>query len=182
MRLTNNMDRYGSLSIGLHWLMFLLILAVYACIELREFFPKDSDPRNALKLWHFMLGLSVFALVWIRLIMHLTQVTPRIEPQPGAKQELVAKLVHLALYVLMIGMPISGWIILSAAGKPVPFFGLSLPSLVAENEELAKSIKEIHEVIGTTGYFLIGLHAIAALYHHYIARDNTLSRMLPNKE
>jgi cytochrome b561 len=182
MNWKNSTDRYGTLSIGMHWLMFLLIVAVYACIDLREFFPKDSDPRNALKMWHFMLGLSVFALVWLRLIMRVTQVTPRIEPALKAKQELAAKLVHIALYVLMIGMPLLGWIILSAAGKPIPFFGFDLPALVAENREFAKSIKEIHEVIGTAGYFLIGIHAAAALFHHYIMRDNTLARMLPNKE
>lgn len=182
MSLTNSTDRYGSLSIGMHWLMFLLIVAVYACIEMRDFFPKGSDPRNALKMWHFMLGLSVFALVWARLVLRVTQITPRIEPKQGAKQELVAKLIHLALYVLMIGMPLSGWIILSAAGKPVPFFGFTLPPLVAESKDFAKSIEEIHEVIGTTGYFLIGIHAVASLFHHYILRDNTLTRMLPDKK
>ncbi len=182
MSLKNSTDRYGSLSIGMHWLMVLLIVAVYACIELREFFPKDSDPRNALKMWHFMLGLSVFALVWIRLLMRVMQITPSIEPEPGAKQELAAKLIHLALYLLMIGMPLSGWIMLSAAGKPIPFFGLSLPPLIAENRDLAKSIKEVHEAIGSTGYFLIGVHAAASLFHHYILRDNTLTRMLPGRK
>lgn len=59
--------RYGSISIVLHWMMAILIVAVYACIELREFYPKGSEPREALKMWHFMLGLSVFILVWVRL-------------------------------------------------------------------------------------------------------------------
>ena len=64
----------------------------------------------------------------------------------------------------------------------LPFFGLQLPALIAENKDLASQIKEIHEAVGTTGYFLIGLHAVAALYHHYIKRDNTLTRMLPERE
>ncbi len=181
MNWKNTTDRYGSLSIGMHWLMLLLLIAVYACIELRVIYPKGTDPREALKMWHFMLGLSVFALVWIRLIIRLTQVTPRIKPEPDSRQQLLAKLLHIALYVLMIGMGLSGWIILSAAGKPIPFFGLNLPSLIAENKPLAKSIKEIHEIVGTTGYFLIGLHTVASLYHHYIKRDNTLTRMLTSK-
>ena len=56
--------RYNSFSIGLHWLMLVQLIAVYACIELRELYPKGSDPREALKTWHFMLGLSVFVLVF----------------------------------------------------------------------------------------------------------------------
>src|SRR6185312_16209541 len=60
----NTTDRYGSLSIGMHWLMLLLLVAVYACIELREFYPRGSDLRDGLKTWHFMLGLSVLALVF----------------------------------------------------------------------------------------------------------------------
>lgn len=82
----------------------------------------------------------------------------------------------------MLGMPIAGWLILSFAGKPIPFFGLELPALVAENKDLSKQIKEIHETIGTLGYYLIGLHAFAALVHHYGFKDNTLRRMLANKK
>jgi len=68
------------------------------------------------------------------------------------------------------------------AGKPVPFFGLELPPLASENKDLAKTIKEIHETVGEVGYYLIGLHAAAALFHHYILADNTLKRMLPLKK
>lgn len=177
----NTDRRYGSLSIGLHWVMLLLLAAVYGCIELREFFPKGSAPREALKTWHFMLGLSVFALVWLRLAVRLTGPTPRIEPTPSPLQSILAKIIHLALYALMIGMPLAGWLILSAAGKPIPFFGLHLPALIGENKELAKTIAEIHETVGAAGYYLIGLHAVAALFHHYIVRDNTLARMLPRR-
>ncbi|HEY8219812.1 MAG TPA: cytochrome b/b6 domain-containing protein, partial [Methylobacter sp.] len=73
------------------------------------------------------------------------------------------------------------WLILSAAGKPIPFFGLHLPALISENKPLAKALAEIHKTIGTAGYFLIGLHAAAALFHHYIVRDNTLRRILPGQ-
>lgn len=177
----NTNNRYGSLTIWLHWLMLLLLIAVYACIELRELYPKGSDPREALKTWHFMLGLSVFVLVWVRLAARLSGPTPGIEPQPPVWQTLSAKIMHLALYLLMIGLPLSGWLMLSAAGKPIPFFGLQLPALIGENEQLAKQIEEIHEIVGELGYYLIGLHAAAALFHHYIRRDNTLLRMLPHR-
>lgn len=177
----NTNHRYGYLSISLHWLMLILLVAVYASIELHEFFPKGSDPRAALKALHFMLGLSVLGFALVRLGVRLSGPTPRIEPEPGSWETLSAKFMHIALYVLMIAMPLAGWLILSAAGKPIPFFGLQLPALIGENKELGKQIKEVHEVIGTAGYFLIGLHASAALFHHYIKRDNTLSRILPRR-
>lgn len=182
MNWKNTTTRYGSLTIGLHWLMLLLFVAVYGTIELRELFEKGSDPREALKTWHFMLGMLVFVLVWLRLAARLSGPTPAIQPEPPNLQRLSAKLLHLALYVLMIGMPLTGWLLLSAAGKPIPFFGLELPALIGENKDLGKQIKELHEFFGTVGYYLIGLHAVAALYHRYIVRDNTLTRMLPEQK
>ncbi|PTU74735.1 cytochrome b [Pseudomonas mangrovi] len=177
----NSENRYGSLSIALHWLMLILIAGVYACIELKGNFPKGSEPRELLKQWHFMLGLGVFALVWLRLLARLIAPTPRIVPAIPLWQALPAKLMHLALYALMIGAPLAGWLILSAADKPIPFFGLQLPALIGPNPELAGQIKELHELAGVAGYWLIGLHAAAGLLHHFIRRDNTLTRMLPGR-
>jgi cytochrome b561 len=182
MSTRNSKDRYGSLSIGFHWLMLLLLIAVYVCIDLRGYFPKGSYTRDALKTWHFMLGLSVFVLVWLRLFINITSSAPRIVPNPPKWQMLLAKFMHVALYVLMIGMPLLGWLLLSASGKPVPYFGFELPALVAKNKDLADLVKEIHETGGTIGYFLIGLHASAALFHQYFVRDNTLRRMLPSRD
>lgn len=179
MNWRNTTDHYGSLTIWLHWIMLFLFVAVYASIELRGLFPKGSDPREAMKALHFMLGLSVLVLVWLRLAAHLIGPVPRIVPDPPAWQKLSAKLMHMALYALMIGMPVAGWLLLSAEGKPIPFFGLELPALVSQSKDLAALTKEIHEIGGTAGYFLIGLHAVAALFHHYFVRDNTLRRMLP---
>lgn len=179
MSLKNTTDRYGSLSIGMHWLMLLLLVAVYACIELRGFYPRGSGPREALKQWHFMLGLAVFALVWLRLALRLKGRSPGIVPSVPAWQHRLAITTHLALYAFMIAMPLLGWLLLSAEGKPVPFFGLELPALVGTDAALADSLKTLHETIGTAGYYLIGLHAVAALFHHYFLHDNTLLRMLP---
>jgi len=172
-------ERYNKMTISLHWLMFVLMIAVYAFIELREIFPKGSDPRETMKAIHFMLGLLVFALVLPRIIVRFVGTTPAIEPEPPAWQHTAAKLAHLALYLFMIIMPLLGWLVLSAAGKPIPFFGLQLPALIEKNKELGKLLKEIHETIGEIGYYLIGLHVIAALFHHYFQHDNTLTRMLP---
>lgn len=182
MNWKNTTDRYGSLSIGMHWLMLLLLVAVYACIELRELYPRGSDLREGLKTWHFMLGLCVLALVALRLaIRFMAGVTPSIRPAPPAWQQHLAALMHLALYTFLFAMPLLGWLTLSASGKPIPFFGLQLPALLGTDKALAGSLKEIHETIGTIGYYLVSLHAAAALIHHYVNRDDTLRRMLPRR-
>ncbi|GAB5604317.1 cytochrome b [Sideroxyarcus sp. TK5] len=178
----NTQTRYSLLSIGLHWLMLLVFIGVYGSIELRELFEKGSDPREMLKSWHFMLGILLFVLIWPRIAARLSGTTPAVVPEPEKIQQLAAKLLHLALYVLMIAMPISGYLLLSAACKPIPFFGLELPALIDTDKELAKQIKEVHELVGSAGYFLIGAHFVAALYHHFIVRDNTMTRMLPEKK
>ncbi|MGB8634488.1 MAG: cytochrome b [Rhodanobacteraceae bacterium] len=180
MPLKNTQDRYSSLSIAMHWLMLLLLIAVYACIELREFYPKGSDPREALKHWHFMLGLSVFVLLGLRLLLRLLAGSaPPVTPAPGVWTQRLAMLMHLALYLFLLVMPLLGWLILSAEGKTIPFFGMELPALLGPDKSLGHSLQEIHETIGTIGYYLVGLHAAAALLHHYILRDNTLRRILP---
>ncbi|WP_088329079.1 cytochrome b [Lacimicrobium sp. SS2-24] len=172
-------QKYHRASIVLHWLMLLVIAAVYACIELRELYPKGSDPRELLKHWHFMLGLSVGLLVLFRLYFRLRHPAPPIHPSLPRWQERLAKSMHILLYLLMLGMPLAGWMILSAEGKPIPFFGLELPALIPANETLAEQIEEVHETIGSAGYVLIALHALAGLAHHYVFKDNTLKRMLP---
>ena len=182
MSWNNTTDRYGSLSIFMHWLMLALLIGVYACINLREFYPKGSDLRDGLKMWHFMLGLSVFALVWLRLAVRFVTPSPQMSRQIVAWQRHLAELMHAALYAFLIIMPVLGWLTLSAGGKVIPFFGLELPALMAPDKAFASSVKEVHETIGTIGYYLVGLHAAAALYHHYFVRDDTLLRMLPERK
>lgn len=181
MNWKNTTARYGTLSIAMHWLMVMLLVGVYGCIELRELFPKGSDSREALKGWHFSLGLTVFILVWFRLSLRLVSTIPRIDPEPEPWQGHLAKAVHICLYLLMFTMPVLGWLILSAEAKAISFYGLQLPALISENNELGEFIKEIHVIGGTAGYFLVGIHAIAALFHHYVKRDNTLLRIMPVK-
>ena len=175
-------NHYHRLTIGVHWLTLMLLVAVYALIELREIYPKGSDPRETMKLWHNMLGLAVFGLVFARLVLRRMFRTPPITPEPARWQAMLAAAMHLALYAFLVVMPLLGWLVLSAKGKPVPFFGLHLPALIGPNEARAESLEELHEFIGTLGYYLIGLHAAAALYHHYVTRDDTLLRMLPRRD
>lgn len=166
---------YSRLSIALHWLMLLLLVAVYATILLRVNYPRGSEIRDALKAWHFSLGLTVFALVWVRMIARRLGGPGH---RPGSAAAWGAALLHLALYGFMIAMPLLGWLTLSAEGDPVRLFGLGLPSLTGPDARLAEQAGGIHETLGTVGYWMAGLHAAAALFHHYGLRDGTLRRMM----
>jgi cytochrome b561 len=179
MNWKNTSERYGALSIALHWLMLALIVAVYAAIDLTDLYPKGSAAREALKTWHFMLGLTVFALVLVRLAARWSGTAPEASASMPLWQKRSAALIHLALYALMVVMPLLGWLTLSAGGKPIPLFGIELPALIAQNKDLAGPLRKIHETLGTIGYFVIGVHALGALLHHYVMRDDTLVRMLP---
>jgi len=171
--------RYHGASITLHWLMLVLLAAVYCLMEFRDIYPRGSEPRELMKTWHYMLGLSVCALVIARLGLRVMFKAPPISPAPPAWQTGLSHAVHAALYLLMVGMPIGGWLILSADGETIPFFAFELPPLIAPNEALAETIEEIHETGSKIGYGLIGIHTIAGLVHHYIFRDDTLRRISP---
>lgn len=177
----NTRDRYGWLSIAMHWSMLALLVAVYACMELREFYPRGSDPREALKAWHYVLGLAVPVLVAARLAIRLSGPGPRIHPQPAAWLRWLAGTVHVALYLFMLAMPLLGWLTLSDEAEPVrvPMLGWQLPMLAGVGGPTAETAERLHESIATLGYWLVGVHAAAALFHHYLIRDDTLLRMLP---
>lgn len=171
--------RYSPALVALHWFMALLFVAVYASIELRVLFPKGTDMRDLMKALHFMFGLGVLLMVLARLGARWFSPKPQQGPTLGLETwaHRLASLGHLALYALMLVMPLMGWLALSAAGKPIPFFGLEMPPLMAPNKAWAHDIKELHETVGVVGYWLIGTHVAAALGHHYVLKDGLLSRM-----
>lgn len=177
MRFSNS-AKYRPSIIALHWLTLLLMVGVYACMELRGNYPRGSETREMLKDWHYLLGLSVFALTWLRLLLRATGKVPPIVPQPPAWQAGISHAVAFLLYAFMLAMPVLGYLALNAEGHAVALGSFEFPRLVAENPAFADSVKEIHETIGTAGYFLVGLHALAALLHHYVRHDNALRRML----
>jgi cytochrome b561 len=171
--------RYSKPIVIMHWLTLVLLIAVFGFIEGREFFEKGTEGRELMKSIHYMLGLTVLLVVILRIYFRFTGHVPAITPAPNPISQFLAKSLHLVFYLLMIGMPIAGWLMLSAAGKPIPFFGLELPALIGENENLADQIKDAHKAVGNFAYYLIAAHALAGLYHHYVRRDNTLRRILP---
>ena len=182
MNWKNTPQRYSTVLVALHWLMLILLVAVYASMELRGLAPRGSALRGGLKSLHFSLGLCVLALVTVRLAARWTAgAAPLIDPPMPRWQAGLARFMSAALYIFMIAMPLLGWLVTSAKGNQVMFYGFDLPLLVAEDKELARQIKEWHELGGTIGYWLIGLHALAGLYHHYVVGDNTLLRMMPKR-
>jgi superoxide oxidase len=173
--------RYAPISIALHWVMLLLIAAAYTCILLRENFERGTDLREGLKTWHFMLGLTILLLVLVRIAARLLTAKPQNSSGPRSWQMHLSRGVHGGLYAFMLVMPLLGWTILSAEGKLIPFYGLELFPLVGTDKALGDQVQDIHETIGTIGYYLIGIHAAAALVHHYFYKDDTLRRMLPGR-
>ncbi len=135
--------------------MLLLLIAVYSCINMTGLFPRGSDARQALKTWHFMLGLSVLALVLLRLLNRYAGPVPQVIPPLPLWQQRASALTHALLYAFMVIMPLLGWLTLSASGKVIPFFGFELPALLTPDKDLAEQLKEVHETVGTVGYFLL---------------------------
>ena len=179
-----NTGHFSPWSISLHWLMAVLLVATAAAIELKGIYPKGSAERELLKTVHFMLGASVFALVWLRLLARAKGTTPSITPALPAWQATFSHLVQWALYALMVALPVLGWLVLSANGKPVPLlWGLQMPLLpMAASRDTVLFFKDIHETGATVGYGLVAVHSAAALVHHYFQHDNTLLRMLPGRD
>lgn len=173
-------QKYSSLSISLHWLTVILMVAVYASIELHEAIPRGNALRGAMEDWHIYIGLVILPIAVFRLAFNLTQSTPAITPRLRSWQAGMATAMKVYLYGLMLLMPVLGWVFLSAEGEAVGFFGLQLPAIAPVSDSLAEFGEEAHALLGESGYLFIVLHAAAALYHHYVVRDDTLRRMLPD--
>lgn len=178
MNITNTDRRWGLVSQGFHWLMFLLILGAWFAVESREELPKGDPGRDAWMLVHKSLGVSVFFLVWFRIGARFAQATPT-EIGTDIQQKL-AKLVHLGLYAVMIGMPVTGMLASEFFGKAVSWFGLfQLPMLVSEDKIMGETLKDIHEGGFVVLLVLLAAHVGGALYHHFMLNDDVLKRMLP---
>ena len=180
MNWKNSPHRYSTPSIALHWTMALLVAFAYATAELRDAFASDSHGRTVLTSLHAFIGLAVFVLVFGRLALRAGP-KPTIAPALSRLQASLATAMHVTLYGFMISMPLLGWLLISAEGTSISLGAFHLPPLVSPDHRLAETTEEIHEILGTIGYGLVGVHAIAALLHHYLVRDDTLVRMLPKR-
>lgn len=175
-----NAERWGGVSQALHWLIVLMIFGL-AVVGL----TLDELPRTPKYFWvytaHKSMGITVLALVLVRLAWRLYAGAPRPVPGTPGWQHAVAVVTHVLLYAVMFAMPLSGWLYDSASGlRPFKLFGLlEMPKLVAPDEAIAATAHELHEWGLYVLIVLVVVHAGAALYHHLFLGDATLARMLP---
>ena len=168
--------RYSSPAIFFHWAIFVLVALAYLAIEIRG--PKGSDSRVFWMNVHQLAGTFVLVLSVLRVLWRAVSRVPEAIPQATLLKWL-SKLAHVALYVFIIAQPLLGIMMVNMGGKPVSldWIGVSF-TLFGPDKALRPTLKEAHELIGNAFYFVIGLHALAALYHHFIRRDDVLRRMV----
>jgi cytochrome b561 len=172
------MNRYPLPSIVLHWLLALLIGGGFVLGLYMHELPL-SPQKLKLYSYHKWLGVTIFALVMVRLLLRWRLPLPPLLPAPVWQMKL-AQGVHHALYLLMFAVPLSGWLMSSAKGFQTVWFGvLPLPDLVGKDETLGKLLQGVHEQLNWLLLLLVLLHAAAAIKHHFLDRDATLARMLP---
>jgi cytochrome b561 len=172
-------DGYPATSKLLHWLVAACVLTT-APVAIAMGKVGEGPLQNALYNFHKSLGILIFLLMILRLINRLVVGAPMPDPTIEPWQRTVSSAVHGSLYALLIAMPIVGYIANSAFGAPAPFFGLfNLPPIIGKNEALSDQLFAIHRWAGFLVIILVGMHIGAALFHHFIRRDDVLRRMLP---
>lgn len=170
---------YTSFAKSLHWLMALMILGLLALGFYMSDLPLSPD-KLQLYSWHKWAGVSVFVLVWLRLVWRITHRPPALPGSMSPLMQLGAHAGHLMLYVLMIAIPLSGWLMSSAKGFQTVWFGvLPIPDLIGKDKALGQSLAQLHEALNISLLLLIIGHALAAAFHHFVHKDDTLRRMLP---
>jgi cytochrome b561 len=164
----------------LHWLTVICVVLAAALILTR-----DQVDGRALRLWllegHRHFGLFVLTLFLVRVFVRM-----RVGKLPPAGEaawpmRLAAGLTHIALYGLLVTLPLLGWALSSAQGKPVHLFGATLPDFVAADEDLADNLQAWHLDAAWVLLALVCLHLAAALWHHFVLRDGVLRRMWPRR-
>ena len=172
--------KYTSLQIGIHWLVFLLIIVAYCAMEFRGFFPRTARPT--INMIHVSCGISILVLMVTRLLVRLKFRAPPIQPKPKAMVTGMSHLGHLVVYLLFIALPLIGIVMMYNRGSDWFAFGLAMPHAAESNFDLVDMLKEWHETLANLGYALIALHAAAAIYHHHVLKDSTLTNMLPERK
>ncbi|HTV86704.1 MAG TPA: cytochrome b [Dyella sp.] len=164
----------------MHWLTVLCVCVAVALILLR-----DQVDGRALRQWllegHRHAGLFVLMLFFLRVALRI-----RLGKLPSASHDAwpiraAAALTHIALYAVLLALPVLGWALSNAEDKPVHFFGFTLPALVGGDEDLADQLQSWHIDAAWLLLALVSLHIAAALWHHFVRRDGTLRLMLPRR-
>lgn len=178
---TNNPSptRYNGLAISLHWLSAILVIGAILLIETKGWFPKGSELRDAVRSWHFQLGAIVLLATAVRVLWMFAGRRPEPIAAKGSLEQRLGASAHGLLYLLLLALPLSGVMILIAAGNPVSLLGWPLPVSLDGTKEAAKSVKKIHELFGNAMIAMIALHLLAALWHQFARKDGLMQRMLP---
>jgi cytochrome b561 len=172
-------DRYTRTAISLHWLIALIILAGFSLGLYMHDLPLSPQKLKYFS-WHKWMGITVFLLAVVRVGWRLTHGAPALPDGMPEWQRRAAAASHGLLYLLILVIPISGWLYSSASGVPVVYLGLiPLPDLVAPNKALAEQLKLLHQTLNFTLAALVILHTAAALKHQFVDHDGLLARMLP---
>jgi len=169
---------YSRASRTFHWTTLALVAIALAIIWTVDFFPKSWD--EPLVTLHRSIGLTILALTIGRLVYRPFAPKPKLPQNLPKWQIAAARLVQWLLYAVLLIEPVLGWVQSGARGRSVDlFYVVHLPALVGEDRALARQLLEVHEYVAYALLVLVGLHAAAALYHHYIVRDDVLRSMLP---
>jgi cytochrome b561 len=180
MGLKNSAEKFGSLTKLLHWSIFFLFILQYFLVYRREYFPKNSPEKLQYILLHESIGVCVLVLALFMITWRHVGTRPLMPANMPSFHVKSAKFIHFLLYLTMLIQPLTGFAMSEFAGYEVGVFGMfNLPMILPKNEQLGHLFHEIHE---WSSYAIIGLvsaHILAALYHHFVMKDNVLKRMLP---
>lgn len=176
--LRNTLQAWGAGARFFHWLIAVLLLAQITLGFLAKGW-RLSPTKLDLFVWHKSLGILILALVALRLAWRLLNPVPALPSALPAWERLAARSAHFLLYLLMLALPFSGWIVNSAANIPFRiFWQVPLPAIVAPDDATADFAKAVHFSLFAALAVLVALHAGAALRHHFVLRDDILRRML----
>ncbi len=179
MKLKNTQDEYGLIAKSLHWMMAVIIFALFA-VGLYMTSLTYYDPLyHTLPWWHKSFGLAVAILLMLRLIWKFNNTNPAHLSTHTRMEILLAGITHKMLYTLIIVICISGYLISTAEGKGIEFFGwFEIPAVMAPVENQADTAGLIHLILAYIMAALVVLHIAGAVKHHLLDKDNTLKRML----
>jgi len=173
------MEKFSFTTRLLHWAIAAFLLIQIPLAWYMTDLPMGTD-KFAKYALHKSFGMVLFSLAVARLIWAIISKRPQLPPDTKPYEKILAKATQGLLYLIVIAMPISGWVMSSAANVPVTVFGLiPLPGLVEPNEQLMESMGNVHEIQSIALLCLVTLHFLAGLKHHFIDRDNVLHSMLP---
>jgi len=171
--------RYTPPAIALHWLIALIVFVSFP-VGLYMVDLALSPTKLKIYSYHKWAGVTVFGLALLRVLWRATHAAPALPASMPRWQQAAAHGTHLLLYLLLLAIPLSGWLMSSALGFQTVYFGvLPIPDLLAKNKELGERLELLHMLLNYTMATLVAAHIAAALKHHLVDRDDTLIRMLP---